>query len=92
LLVNGIPNAISTLSARPTGRQLEIIARRFRSLSIAFDGDAPGRDGAVSCAEALRARGLQVDIAALPEGQDINSLAVAGMSRTDLAALLEGAR
>jgi DNA primase len=84
----GIPDPISGLSARLTARQVDVISSRFTRCAIAFDGDAPGREGAEASAASLRARGVDVRVVSLPDGEDVNSLAAHGMTRRDFEGLV----
>ena len=88
LVVLGITNTISTLSARLTAHQIDVIARRFRRLVIAFDGDAAGRTGAQAAALAFRGKGADARVADLPGGSDINSLVTGGASAQDINRIL----
>ena len=90
LVAVGIPNAISTLSARLTACQVDVVAGRFGRVVIAFDGDAAGCAGAETAATSLRARGVDVCVASLPQGSDINSLMEKGASRRDIELLTRG--
>lgn len=45
-----------------------------RQVIVAFDGDDPGRAGALRWATALRAEGCEVAIAPMPEGHDLADL------------------
>lgn len=90
LVALGFGNAVSTLSARPTRRQIETLAGRFTHVEIAFDGDEAGAKGAAAAAAALRARGVDVCVASLPQGSDVNSLVEKGASRRDIELLTRG--
>jgi DNA primase len=92
LVALGFSKAVSALSARLTARQVDVIAGRFSQVVTAFDGDAAGRAGARATAAALGGRGVDVRIADLPDGSDVNSLVVGGATREDLEHILEGYR
>lgn len=86
----GFENAVSSLSANLTPRQVEILAVRFSRITIAFDGDDGGRAGARAAAAALESRGVNVRLAVLPEGSDLNALLMAGVSRREMELLVQG--
>jgi DNA primase len=92
LVALGFDNAVSSLSVHLTRRQLDALAGRFARVEIAFDGDEAGTRGAVAAAGELRTRGADARIAALPEGRDLNGLAVEGASRRDIEDILRGNR
>jgi DNA primase len=87
LVAIGIENAVSSLSARLTRHQLDVLAAQFARIDIAFDGDEAGTKGGGAAAAELRDRGVEVRIVALPEGSDVNSLVSQGMSREDIECL-----
>lgn len=62
-----------------TDSHRELVRReQVRELYICFDGDEPGRDGAVRLAEELRREGLRAVIVPLPEDKDINDVVRTG--------------
>ena len=83
LVAIGIENTVSSLSARLTGHQLDVLAVRFARLGIAFDGDEAGVKGAAATAAALRERDVDAGVVTLPDGSDVNSLVTGGMTRGD---------
>jgi hypothetical protein len=54
---------------------------------VAFDGDETGREGAQGAATLLHEAGVDVRVASLPDGRDVNDVLVEG-DRADLDALL----
>ncbi len=90
LVALGIENAVSTLSARLTAHQVDVIVGRFGQVVIAFDGDAAGRSGARATAAALSGRGVGVRIVELPQGSDVNSLLADGCDAGEIECLLAG--
>jgi DNA primase len=90
LVAIGIGNAVSSLSARLTRHQLDVLAAQFARVAIAFDGDEAGAKGAAATAAALRERGIDCTVVSVPEGSDINSLVSQGMSRQGAEDLLRG--
>jgi len=97
LVALGIREAVSTLSARLTAHQVDVLAARFTRVVVAFDGDEAGVQGSAATAAALRERGVDCTVVSMPDGSDINSLVTGGMTRGDLEDLVgpcsqEGAR
>jgi DNA primase len=90
LVAVGFGNAVSSLSVHLTRRQVEALAARFARVDIAFDGDDAGAKGAATVAAGLRARGVDVRVAVLPEGSDVNQLVTEGASRRDIEGILRG--
>lgn len=88
LVATGIGNAVSSLSARLTRHQLDVLAARFARVVIAFDGDEAGVKGAAATAGALRERGVECTVVSMPEGSDVNSLVTGGMTRGDFEDLI----
>jgi DNA primase len=91
LVTMGIENAVSSLSARLTRHQLDVLAARFARVAIAFDGDEAGAKGAAATAAALRERGVDAEAVTLPDGADVNSLVVERVSLRELSHLLGSA-
>jgi DNA primase len=83
-----IGNAVSSLSARLTRRQLDVLAARFARVDIAFDGDEAGVQGGAATAGALRERGVDCTVVSMPDGSDVNSLVTGGMTRGDFGSLV----
>jgi DNA primase len=72
-----------------TDRQIERLTARFAHVCIAFDGDDAGLSGAERTAARLRTSGVKTRVARLPDGADINSLLVQGMTRGKFEHLFE---
>jgi DNA primase len=92
LVAVGIGNAVSSLSARLTRRQLDVLAARFAGVVIAFDGDEAGAKGAAATAAALRERDVDAGVVTLPDGADVNSLVVEGVPLQELGLLRSAGR
>ena len=60
--------AVAILGAELSGEQAALIAGLGVGVTLLLDGDEPGRRGAASAAERLRALGVDVEIAALEYG------------------------
>jgi DNA primase len=88
LVALGIENAVSSLSARLTRRQFDVLAARFARVDIAFDGDEAGVQGGAATAGALRERGVDCKVVPMPNGSDVNSLVTGGMTRGDFGSLV----
>jgi hypothetical protein len=67
--VVGLPSGVS---AAPRPEWLERL--RARTVIVAFDGDNPGRMGAMRWALALHGRAEEVRVATLPDGADLSAL------------------
>jgi DNA primase len=91
LLALGFENAVSSLSVRLAGRQIEMLAQRFARVEIIFDGDAAGAAGARAASAALRGKGAGTGIVMLPEGSDVNSLVMEGVSLEEIENLIAAA-
>jgi DNA primase len=91
LVIMGFGNAVSALSVHLTQHQINVLAAKTTRVTIAFDGDDAGAKGTASVAEALRVRGVDARVVAMPAGHDINSLLMAGTSREDFGRILAGA-
>lgn len=62
--------AVAPCGTALTPQQARALARVTDAVTVAFDGDKAGRAAAVKSVEILRAAGLRVKVASLPEGQD----------------------
>lgn len=72
----GFHNAVAALGTALTAQQVEVLARYTDRAVLAFDPDRAGLQAALRGIELLLARGLAVEVAALPEGLDPDSLVV----------------
>jgi len=89
----GMANAVAPLGTALTEEQMQALWRLVPEPVVCFDGDAAGGRAAARAAEralgVLRA-GVGLRFALLPEGEDPDSLIVAGGAEA-MAAVLEGA-
>ncbi len=83
----GFHNAVAALGTALTAQQVEVLARYTDRAVLAFDPDRAGLQAALRGIELLLARGLAVEVAALPEGLDPDGL-VAQRGRDGVAEVL----
>jgi DNA primase len=83
----GFHNAVAALGTALTAQQVEVLARYTDRTVLAFDPDRAGLQAALRGIELLLARGLAVEVAALPEGLDPDGL-VAQRGRDGVAEVL----
>ena len=85
----GFPNAVAALGTALTAQQVEVLARYTDRAVLAFDPDRAGLQAALRGIELLLARGLTVEVAALPEGLDPDTL-VGQRGRSGVVEVLAG--
>jgi DNA primase len=88
----GFHNVTCSLGAQLNACQFRQLCDGKRTIYIAFDADASGRQAALALAHRLRERDLTVCIVELPDGHDPNSFFVKGADARQFQALLEAAR
>ncbi len=89
----GFTNACGVLGTALTPNQTKRLAGLCTTVTLLFDGDAPGRTAARKSAEMFLAAGLTCRVALMPEGEDVDSLLqTQGKSALDerLEAALDG--
>ncbi|WP_027183384.1 DNA primase [Desulfovibrio inopinatus] len=70
----GFTNACGVLGTALTPNQTKRLAGLCTTVTLLFDGDAPGRTAARKSAEMFLAAGLTCRVALMPEGEDVDSL------------------
>jgi DNA primase len=70
----GIRGAVAALGTAFTEEHAAFLARSCREVIVAFDGDAAGRKAAAASCGPLLGAGLEIRMAAMPEGEDPDSL------------------
>ncbi len=69
----GIKNIVASSGTALTPEQIELIGRYARKVTIVYDADSAGSKAALRGVDLLVEQGLDVRIAALPEGDDPDS-------------------
>lgn len=69
----GVRNAVAGLGTAFGEDQARLLSRVTETVVLHYDGDAAGRKAMLRSAELLLARGLDVRVAALPDGHDPDS-------------------
>src|SRR5690606_17906317 len=72
LYQHGYPG-VAILGSSLSQAQVEIIKRRFWRVTIAFDGDRAGREGARKAARMLRGS-VDVFVVRMPDGMDVQNM------------------
>ena len=76
--MNGFTTAVASQGTSFTDDHAAMLARNADSVVLVFDGDGAGRKAAVKTAKLFLARGIPVRVAALPKGEDPDSLLLKG--------------
>ncbi|MEW6045281.1 MAG: toprim domain-containing protein, partial [Bacillota bacterium] len=87
----GLAEAVATCGTALTASHGRALMRLARQVIVAFDSDAAGQSGALRGLAQLRAAGLDVRVAVLPEPHDPDSL-LKSEGRPAMEAVLEEAR
>lgn len=86
----GLPEAVATCGTALSEEHARNLRRRTRNVVLLFDGDEAGHRAAIRALELLLPHGLRVKAAALPAGEDPDSL-LAGEGEGALRALVDDA-
>ncbi|MDH3686126.1 MAG: DNA primase [Myxococcales bacterium] len=86
----GLPEAVATCGTALSEEHARNLRRRTRNVVLLFDGDEAGRRAALRGLELLLPHGLRVRAAALPAGEDPDSL-LASRGADSLRALVDDA-
>lgn len=89
--LGGFKNAVASQGTAFTAEHATLLKRYADHVVIVLDADAAGRKAALRTAELLIAEGLAVSLAALPSGEDPDSL-ILNKGPAAFAAVLESAR
>lgn len=87
----GLEEAVATCGTSLTPEHGRILARHAQQVVVAFDSDAAGQSAALRGLQQLRAAGLDVRVAVLPQPHDPDSL-LKSDGRPAMEAVLEEAR
>lgn len=71
----GIANVVASSGTSLTEEQVQLIGRFTKNITIVFDGDAAGIKASLRGIDMVLAKGLNVKIVLLPEGEDPESYA-----------------
>lgn len=85
-----VPLAVASLGTALTPEQSSLLRRYTRNVIMAYDADSAGQNATVKGIELFEDAGLRVSIAALPSGEDPDSLART-QGRPGVERMLEGA-
>ncbi len=88
---NSVPNVIAPQGTAFTERQAAILKRYVEEVVLCFDSDAAGEKAAERSLEALLGESLTVRIAAMPPGEDPDSL-IRSQGGPAFLRIIEGAR
>lgn len=69
----GIRNIVASSGTALTEEQIELIGRYAKKITIVYDADSAGSNAAMRGVDLILEQGLDVRIAALPEGEDPDS-------------------
>ncbi len=87
---SGVQEAVAIMGTALTQEQLAELHRAAGTVVLALDADRSGREAMLRAGRAAQSRGLELLVAALPEGRDPAEL-VAGDGYAAFRALLDGA-
>ncbi len=71
----GIESVVAPMGTALTEAQAELLGRLTRQVVLLYDSDAPGQKATFRAADVLLAKGLEVRVVTLPEGEDPDSFA-----------------
>lgn len=66
----GIENVVAPMGTALTEAQAELLGRYTKQVVLLYDSDAPGQKATFRAADVLLAKGLEVRVVTLPEGED----------------------
>lgn len=66
----GIEHVVAPMGTALTDTQAELLGRYTRQAVLLYDSDAPGQKATFRAADVLLAKGLEVRVVTLPEGED----------------------
>ncbi len=67
---NGFNNVIASMGTAVTERQIDIIKRLTRSITLALDADSAGEEAMLRCVDYENSLDAELKVAVLPEGKD----------------------
>jgi DNA primase len=90
LVAAGVECVVAPMGTALTEQQAELLGRYSRQVFLLYDSDAPGQKATFRAADVLLAKGLEVRVVTLPEGEDPDTF-VRKSGREAVEKLLEGA-
>ena len=90
LVAAGVESVVAPMGTALTEPQAELLGRYARQIFLLYDSDAPGQKATFRAADVLLAKGLEVRVVTLPEGEDPDTF-VRKNGREAVERLLEGA-
>lgn len=66
----GVPNVVATMGTSLTSQHIQKLKRLVEQITICYDGDSAGMDGAKRSAQLLKDQRLKVNVAVLPDKLD----------------------
>ena len=90
LVAAGIECVVAPMGTALTEQQADLIAKYSRHVFLLYDSDAPGQKATFRAADVLLAKGLEVRVVTLPEGEDPDTF-VRKNGREVVDRLVEGA-
>jgi DNA primase len=75
LVSAGIECVVAPMGTALTDGQADLLAKYTRHIFLLYDGDAPGQKATFRAADLLLAKGLEVRVVTLPEGEDPDTFA-----------------
>ena len=90
LVATGIECVVAPMGTALTESQADLLAKYTRQVFLLYDSDAPGQKATFRAADVLLAKGLEVRVVTLPDGDDPDTFA-RREGREAVEKLLEGA-
>ncbi|MDH5234835.1 MAG: DNA primase, partial [Gemmatimonadota bacterium] len=90
LVAAGIESVVAPMGTSLTDQQAELLGKYSRHVFVLYDSDGPGQKATFRAADVLLAKGLEVRVVTLPEGEDPDTFA-RRQGADGVHTLLEGA-
>lgn len=90
LVAAGVECVVAPMGTALTEQQADLIAKYSRHVFLLYDSDAPGQKATFRAADVLLAKGLEVRVVTLPEGEDPDTF-VRKNGREAVERMIEGA-
>jgi DNA primase len=86
----GVENVVAPMGTALTEGQAELLTRYAKQVVLLYDSDGPGQKATFRAADVLLAKGVEVRVVTLPEGEDPDTF-TRTHGRTGIAPLVENA-
>lgn len=86
----GVENVVAPMGTALTEAQAELLTRYAKQVVLLYDSDAPGQKATFRAADVLLAKGVEVRVVTLPDGEDPDTFARTH-GRAGIAPLVENA-